>query len=106
MSTPTNEKYEQFLEENNRGARISIILELTLNTRKREYDLTIYADEIVCLTNRINALQDEFEKLVRDIFSDTDKTQEFDLKLEELMRDIEHGKELLEDAVRSNLYDL
>lgn len=68
MSAPTNEKYEQFLEENNRGARISIILELTLNTRKREYDLTIYADEIVCLTNRINDLQDEFEKLVRDIF--------------------------------------
>ena len=51
-------------------------------------------------------MQDEIEKLVRDIFSDTDKTQEFDLKLEELMRDIEHGKELLEDAVRSNLYDL
>lgn len=30
MSTPTNEKYEQSLEENNRGARISIILELML----------------------------------------------------------------------------
>lgn len=104
MATPTNEKYEQVLEEGNRGARISIILEIMLTTRKREYDLNLYTDEIIHISDKVNDVREEFEKIIQDIFSDTDKKQEFDLKLDELMQDIENGKTLLEDAVKDNLY--
>lgn len=104
MATPTNEKYEQVLEEGNRGARISIILEIMLTTRKKEYDLNLYTNEIIHISDKVNDVREEFEKIIQDIFSDTDKNQEFDLKLDELMQDIENGKTLLEEAVKDNLY--
>lgn len=104
MAIPTNEKYEQVLEEGNRGARISIILEIMLTTRKKEYDLNLYTNEIIHISDKVNDVREEFEKIIQDIFSDTDKNQEFDLKLDELMQDIENGKTLLEEAVKDNLY--
>ena len=53
MTTPINEKYEQVLEESNRGARISIILEIMLKTREKEYNLNLYTDEIIRISSAV-----------------------------------------------------
>lgn len=66
--------------------------------------MNLYTNEIIHISDKVNDVREEFEKIIQDIFSDTDKNQEFDLKLDELMQDIENGKTLLEEAVKDNLY--
>lgn len=106
MVSPSNEKYEQVLEENNRGARISIVLELMLETRKSEYDLLVYIDEAARLMDQVNVLMGNFVNLAEKSFSDSDNNQELDLKLDELLKYTERVKDNFEDIVKHNLYDL
>lgn len=106
MIALSNEKYEQVLEENNRGARISTVLELMLETRKSEYDLSLYIDEASCLMNKVNVIMKNFVDLAEKSFSNDERNREFYLELDELMENIEHVKSTFEDVVKRNLYDL
>lgn len=106
MSRYSNEKYEQVLAQINNGARISIILELMLESRKSEYDLSQYIEALDCLMDKVNVAIDEFEEIVQDIFSDEDKINKLNSELIEIMQDIEYGKEVFEDTVKRNLYGL
>lgn len=106
MSRYSNEKYEQVLAHINNGARVSIILELMLESRKSEYDLLQYIEVLERLMDKVNVAVDEFEELVQDIFSNADKINKLNLKLIEIMQDIEYGKEVFEDTVKRNLYGL
>lgn len=106
MSRYSNEKYEQVLAQINNGARVSIILELMLESRKSEYDLLQYVEVLERLMDKVNVAVDEFEELVQDIFSDEDKINKLNLELIEIMQDIEYGKEVFEDTVKRNLYGL
>ena len=106
MTSKSNENLEQILQENNRGARISIILELMLETRKSQYDLSDYVQEATNLMDRVNILMEHFYNLLDESFSDEEKNKEFNLELDKLVQMINSIKNDFEDIVKRNLYDI
>lgn len=105
MAAPSNEKYEEVIEENNKAARISIILELMLETREEEYAV----EECIVKLNRLSAMIDtvlkDFGKLAVDIFS-SGETDDLDSKLEEIIYEAGNIKDIFKKNIKRNLYSV
>ena len=105
MVAPSNEKYEQVLEENNKAARTSIILELMLETREDEYAVEECITELNRLSEMIETVLKEFENHAVDIFS-SGGTDELDSKLEEIIHETGNIKDTFKKNIKRNLYSV
>ena len=105
MRKKTQQEYEKVLEAWNDGARISIVLELMLETRKSKYDLIIYHNQIVELSRRVNDATNKLIEVQNEYFEER-KQMEVVLQLNEIMEEIEKAKEFLSDIVNKNLYEI